>query len=136
MNEDKLNKKLHLYYDKLNNPSITIGDWNIVDEKEFKYLKKITLTAISTTLARQYELVMSCETKNKFIFFKYNSAFIATKTTDTEYEYITKDWNLIAANNNYLQKGTSDQKITNENIFKLLGIKLSKKAKLDLENIF
>ena len=132
VNEEKLFKKLNLYYDKLSNPSIVIGEWNIVDEKEFKKLNKITLTSISEIKAYKNENTISAEYKNKFIIFKYNPAFIATKQIDREYEYLLKDWSLIAVNKNYIEKGTSTESIEPKDIFKIIGIKLNKKAKKDL----
>lgn len=132
MNEEKLLKKLNLYYDRLSNPTIVIGEWNIIDEKEFKKLNKITLTSISEIKAYDNENTISAEYKNKFIVFKYNTAFIAIKRIDREYEYLLKDWSLIAVNRNYITKGTTQQSIAVKDILKVTGIKLNKKAKRDL----
>lgn len=132
MNEEKLLKKLNLYYDRLSNPTIVIGEWNIIDEKEFKKLNKITLTSISEIKAYDNENTISAEYKNKFIVFKYNTAFIAIKQIDREYEYLLKDWSLIAVNRNYITKGTTQQSIAVKDILKVTGIKLNKKAKRDL----
>jgi|GEM_PF-1293266 len=132
VNEEKLLKKLNLYYDRLSNPTIIIGEWNIIDEKEFKKLNKITLTSISEIKAYDNENTISAEYKNKFIVFKYNTAFIATKQIDREYEYLLKDWSLIAVNRNYITKGTTQQSIAVKDILKVTGIKLNKKAKIDL----
>lgn len=132
VNEEKLLKKLNLYYDRLSNPTIVIGEWNIIDEKEFKKLNKITLTSISEIKAYDNENTISAEYKNKFIVFKYNTAFIAIKQIDREYEYLLKDWSLIAVNRNYITKGTTQQSIAVKDILKVTGIKLNKKAKRDL----
>jgi hypothetical protein len=132
VNEEKLLKKLNLYYDRLSNPTIVIGEWNIIDEKEFKKLNKITLTSISEIKAYDNENTISAEYKNKFIVFKYNTAFIAIKRIDREYEYLLKDWSLIAVNRNYITKGTTQQSIAVKDILKVTGIKLNKKAKRDL----
>lgn len=132
VNEEKLLKKLNLYYDRLSNPTIVIGEWNIIDEKEFKKLNKITLTSISEIKAYDNENTISAEYKNKFIVFKYNTAFIAIKQIDREYEYLLKDWSLIAVNRNYITKGTTQQSIAVKDILKVTGVKLNKKAKIDL----
>lgn len=132
MNEENLLKKLNLYYNRLSNPTIVIGEWNIIDEKEFKKLNKITLTSISEIKTYSNENTISAEYKNKFIVFKYNTAFIATKQIDREYEYLLKDWSLIAVNKNYITKGTTEQSIEAKDILKVTGVKLNKKAKIDL----
>ena len=132
VNEEKLLKKLNLYYDRLSNPTIVIGEWNIIDEKEFKKLNTITLTSISEIKAYDNENTISAEYKNKFIVFKYNTAFIAIKQIDREYEYLLKDWSLIAVNRNYITKGTTQQSIAVKDILKVTGVKLNKKAKIDL----
>ena len=132
VNEEKLLNKLNLYYDRLSNPTIVIGEWNIIDEKEFKKLNKITLTSISEIKAYDNENTISAEYKNKFIVFKYNTAFIAIKQIDREYEYLLKDWSLIAVNRNYITKGTTQQSIAVKDILKVTGVKLNKKAKIDL----
>lgn len=135
VNEDKLLKKLHQYYNKLNNPKITIGHWNIVDEKVYNILKKITLTSISNIIVHKNETTISAESKNKFVIFKYNPAFIATKIIDTEYDYLLKDWDLIAIDQGYIYTGESKQPINPNIVFKVTGIKLNTKAKKDLKDI-
>lgn len=135
MNEDNLLKKLNQYYEKLKNPKITIGHWNIVDEKVYNILKKTTLTSISNIAIHKNETTISAESKNKFVVFKYNPAFIATKIIDTEYDYILKDWDLIAIDQEYIKTGESKEPINPDIIFKVTGIKLSTKAKKDLKDI-
>lgn len=132
--DDKLNKKILKYYNKLNNPTLTIGEWNIVDEKELKKLNKITLTAVCDIRASKTEYIIVAESKDKHIVFKYNPVFIATKEIEREYEYLLKDWNLIAVNKDYIYKGTTKESIEPKDIFKITGIKLNRKAKRDLES--
>jgi hypothetical protein len=130
--DDKLNKKLLSYYDKLHKPTLVIGDWNIVDEKQYKNLGKITLTAISDIKENKNETIISAESKNKFVLFKYNPAFIASKVIDTEYDYLLNDWSLIAVNKKYIYDGLVEKEITPKIVFGITGIKLSLKAKKDL----
>jgi hypothetical protein len=132
--DDKLNKKILKYYNKLSNPTLTIGDWNITDERELKKLNKITLTAISDIRLSKTEYIICAESKSKYIVFKYNPAFIASKEIDREYEYLLKDWNLIAVNKDYIYKGTTKASIEPKEILKIIGIKLNRKAKEDLES--
>lgn len=132
--DDILNKKILKYYNKLSNPTLTIGDWNIVDEKELKKLNKITLTAVSDITIAKSEYIITAESKSKYIIFKYNPAFIASKEIDREYEYLLKDWSLIAVNKDYIYKGTTKASIEPKEILKITGIKLNRKAKIDLES--
>ncbi|NDA90219.1 MAG: hypothetical protein EBY20_04840 [Alphaproteobacteria bacterium] len=72
------------------------------------------------------------QNKNYYIVIKYSPNFIATKVIDTEYDYLLKDWDLIAVDRQTLYKGETNKLMTNKEIIKLLGFKLNKKAIKDL----
>jgi len=129
-----LEDKLELYYNQLNNPKRLIGNWVIVDTNAHDSLKKITITNINDINNTLLERLVLTETKNKYISIKYSLNFIAIKIIDTEYDCLLKDWDLIAVDKEYLYKGSIGKTMTNKELLALLGFKLSKKAKLDLES--
>lgn len=133
MKSKSLEAKLESYYNKLQHPDKIIGNWAIIDIEAYNNLNKITLTNICEVNYYLTERVISAESKNKYIIIKYSSNFIATKVIDTEYDYAIKDWDLIGIDREHLYTGKLSKVITNKEIITLLGFKLTKKAKLDLE---
>lgn len=133
MNSKSLEAKLEYYYDKLQNPSKIIGNWAIIDIQEFKRLNKIKLTSISSITKTLEDNLISAESKDYFIIIKYNLNFIATKVISTEYDYLLEDWNLIAIDRNHLYGSKANKLTSTKEIIKLLNLKLTKKAKLDLD---
>jgi len=128
-----LEDKLELYYDKLQNPSKIIDNWAIVDLTAYNKLNKTTLIGINEISNSITDRIITTESKNNYIIIKYSPNFIATKVIDTEYDYLLKDWDLIAVDREVLYKGEANKLMTNKEIIKFLGFKLTKKAKLDLD---
>jgi hypothetical protein len=128
-----LEEKLELYYDKLKNPAKIINNWAIIDIDAFNKLKKITLHNINNVSQSEIDRIITTENKNNYIVIKYSPNFIATKVIDKEYDYLLKDWDLIAVDRETMYKGEPDKLMTNKEIIELLGFKLSKRAKDNLE---
>lgn len=125
--------KLEEYYNKLKHPAKIINNWAIIDIDAFNKLKKITLINISNVSNGQSDRIITTESKNYYIIIKYNPNFIATKVISTEYDYLLKDWDLIAVDRETLYKGEANKLMTNKEIIKLLGFKLTKKSRADLD---
>jgi hypothetical protein len=133
MNVKSLKAKLELYYDKIQNPDKVIDNWAIIDIKLLNSLKKIKLNNINNISRNIEEKIINVESKNKYIAIKVSFNFIAIKIIDNEYDYILKDWDLIAVDKEFVYKGKAAEPMSNKQIIKLLGFKLSSKAKKDLE---
>jgi hypothetical protein len=136
MKSKSLEDKLEEYYYKLQNPSEVIGDWAIVDKTALNKLNKITLTNINEVNNRESERLITTESKNNYIVIKYSPSFIATKVINNEYNYLLKDWDLIAVNKDTLYKAESEtpnKLMTNKEIIEFLGFKLNKKFIKNLE---
>ena len=136
MKSKSLESKLEEYYYKLQNPSEVIGDWAIVDRTALNKLNKITLTNINEVNNRESERLITTESKNNYIVIKYSPSFIATKVINNEYNYLLKDWDLIAVNKDTLYKAESEtpnKLMTNKEIIEFLGFKLNKKFIKNLE---
>lgn len=130
-----LEDKLEQYYDKLKSPPKIINNWAIIDIDAFAKLNKITLTSINNVSIGDNDIVMTTESKNYYIVIKYSANFITTKVIDTEYDYLLKEWDLIGVDRQSLYKSesfNSNKLISNKEIIKLLGFKLNKKARADL----
>ena len=125
--------KLEEYYNKLKHPAKIINNWAIIDIDAFNKLKKITLNNISNVSNGEADRIITTESKNYYIIIKYNPNFIATKVINTEYDYLLKDWDLIAVDRETLYKGEANKLISNKEIIKLLGFKLTKKSRADLD---
>jgi hypothetical protein len=128
-----LEEKLELYYDKVKNPSKIIDNWAIIDIDAFEALHKLTIISINNVSHGEVDRIITTETKNKYIVIKYSPSFIATKVIDTEYDYLIKDWDLIAVDRDTIYKENITKIVSNKEIIKLLGFKLNKKARLDLD---
>jgi hypothetical protein len=133
MKNNSLEAKLELYYDKLQHPDKIIDNWAIVDTEAYSKLNKTTLTNINEVNQYLTERIITTETKNKYIIIKYSSNFIATKVIETEYDHELKDWDLVGIDRDHLYTGKLSKVMTNKEIIKLLGFKLTAKAKKDLE---
>lgn len=128
-----LEDKLELYYNKLKYPAKIIDNWAIIDIDAFNKLKKITLNSINNVSQSDVDRIITTENKNNYIIIKYSPNFIATKVIDNEYDYLLKDWDLIAVDRENLYKNESNKVMTNKEIIELLGFKLTKKSRADLE---
>ena len=134
MKKNSLEAKLELYYDKIKNPDKVIDNWAIVDIVAYNKLNKIILTSINDINIEQGEKLITTESKHSYIVIKYNVNFIATKVIEREYDYLIKDWDLIAVDKQVLYKGESTKLMANKEIIKTLGIKMTKKAIKDLNS--
>ena len=133
MKFNSLEHKLEEYYNKLKHPAKIIDNWAIIDIDAFNKLKKITLNNINNISYGEDDRIITTENKNNYIVIKYSPNFIATKVIDKEYDYLLKDWDLIAVDRQALYKGESDKLMTNKEIIKLLGFKLTRKSRTDLD---
>jgi len=133
MNIQSLKDKLELYYDRLQNPQKTIGNWAIVDLELLNSLKKITITNINNIERNIEEKIVYAESKTKYILIKVSFNFIAIKLINNEYDYVIKDWDLLAVDKEFVYKSKATKPMTNKEIIKFLGFKASSKAKKDLE---
>jgi hypothetical protein len=133
MKYNPIEAKLELYYDKLKNPDKIIDNWAIIDMEAFNKFKKITLINFNEVNNYPTERIITTESKNNYIVIKYSPDFIATKVIETEYDYNIEEWDLIAIDRDHLYSGNPSRVMTNKEIIKLLGFKLNKKAKLDLD---
>jgi len=133
MKYNSLGEKLELYYDKLKHPAKIINNWAIIDIDAFNKLKKITLHNINNVSYSEVDRIITTENKNNYIIIKYSPNFIATKVIDNEYDYLLKDWDLIAVDRETMYKGEPNKLITNKEIIKLLGFKLTKRSRADLD---
>ena len=128
-----LEEKLELYYDKVKNPSKIIDNWAIIDIDAFDALNKITITNINNVTQGETDRIITTETKSNYIIIKYSPNFIATKVIDNEYDYLLKDWDLIAVDRDAIYKENISKLMSNKQIMKLLGFKLTKRSKADLD---
>lgn len=133
MKYKSLEEKLELYYNKVKNPSKIIDNWAIIDIDAFNKLSKITLHNINNVNESKVDRIITTETKNNYIIIKYSPNFIATKVINKEYDYLLKDWDLIAVDRDTIYKENISKILSNKEIMKLLGFKLNKKARLDLD---
>ena len=133
MKFNSLEEKLELYYDKLKHPVKIIDNWAIIDIDAFNKLKKITLNNINNVSEGKIDRIITTENKNNYIIIKYSPNFIATKVIDKEYDYLLKEWDLIAVDRQVLYKGEPNKVMTNKEIIKLLGFKLTKSSRANLE---
>lgn len=133
MKNKSLESKLEQYYYKLQNPSLIIGDWAIVDKTALDKLNRITLTNINEVNNLLTERLITTESKNNYIVIKYSPNFIATKVINKEYDYLLKDWDLIAVNKDSLYNEKAEKLMSNKEIIEFLGFKLNKKFIKNLE---
>jgi uncharacterized protein (DUF1330 family) len=124
------------------NPTYVIADWNIVNNKEYnKYKNKVNIISANyysvvvdlepnspeENLIKSNQIIVNCETKNKYISIKYNPNFIVTAISDTEYGMISKEITLLAIKNS--KDLTLNKDIPRfKEILKVLGWKISQKA--------
>lgn len=134
MKSNSLEAKLELYYDKLQNPDKVIDNWAIIDIPAYNKLNKITLTSINDIAKHKTDRVITSETKSNYIVIKHNVNFIATKVIEREYDYLIKDWDLIAVDREVLYKCTPSRVMTDKQVIKILGIKMTRKAIKDLDS--
>jgi hypothetical protein len=137
---------LNSFYDMYKHPTYVIADWNIVNNKEYnKYKNKVNIISANyysvvvdieadtpvEDLIKSNQIIVNCETKNKYISIKYNPNFIVTAMSDTEYGMVGKEITLLAI------KNTKDLTLNKhmprfKEVLKVLGWKISQKAYANL----
>lgn len=137
---------LNSFYDMYKNPTYVIGDWNIVNNKEYnKYKNKVNIISANyysvvldlepnspeEELIKSNQIIVNCETKKEYISIKYNPNFIVTSISDTEYGMIGKEITLLAI------KNTKDLTLNKDiprfkEVLGVLGWKISQKAYANL----
>ena len=137
---------LNSFYEIYKNPTYVIGDWHIVNNKEYnKYKNKINIiganyysvvvdlepSSSEEDLIKSNQIIVNCETKNKYISIKYNPNFIVTAISDTEYGMIGKEITLLAIKNTKDLTLNKDMPRFKE-VLKVLGWKISPKAYANL----
>jgi hypothetical protein len=124
------------------NPTYVIGDWNIVNDKEYnKYKNKVNIISANyysvvvdleanspeEELIKSNQIIVNCETKKEYISIKYNPNFIVTAVSDTEYGMIGKEITLLAIKNS--KDLTLNKDIPRfKEVLRVLGWKISQKA--------
>jgi uncharacterized protein (DUF1330 family) len=137
---------LNSFYEIYKNPTYSIANWNIVNNKEYKkYKNKVNIISANyysvvvdleanspeEELIKTNQIIVNCETKKEYISIKYNPNFIVTAISDTEYGMIGKEITLLAIKNSKdltLNKHIPDFK----EVLKVLGWKISRKAYTNL----
>jgi len=137
---------LNSFYEIYKNPTYSIANWNIVNNQEYnKYKNKINIISANyysvvvdleenapmENLIKSDQIIVNCETKNKYISIKYNPNFIVTAMSDTEYGMVGKEITLLAI------KNAKDLTLNKEmpsfkEVLKVLGWKISQKAYANL----
>jgi hypothetical protein len=133
---------LNSFYDVYKNPTYSIGNWNIVNNQEYiKYKNKVNIISANyysvvidikantpvEDLIKSNQIIVNCETKNKYINIKYNPNFIVTAISDTEYGMIGKEITLLAIKNAKDLTLNKDMPRFKE-VLEVLGWKISPKA--------
>ena len=137
---------LNSFYEVYRNPTYIISNWNIVNNQEYnKYKNKIKIISANyysidvnneenTTeeyLAKTNQIIINCESKNKYINIRYNPNFIVTAMSDTEYGLVGKDITLLAIKNVKDLNLNKDMPRFKE-VLEVLGWKISQKAYANL----
>jgi hypothetical protein len=137
---------LNNFYEIYKNPTYVICNWNIVNNKEYnKYKNKVNIISANyysvvvdldpnsteEDLIHTNQIIVSCETKNKYINIKYNPNFIVTAISDTEYGMIGKEITLLAIKNAKDLTLNKDMPSFKE-VLEVLGWKISQKAYANL----
>ena len=137
---------LNSFYEIYKNPTYSIDNWSIVNNKEYnKYKNKVNIISANyysvavdldpnsteEDLIQTNQIIVSCETKNKYINIKYNPNFIVTAMSDTEYGMVGKEITLLAIKNAKDLTLNKDMPRFKE-VLEVLGWKISRKAYANL----
>jgi hypothetical protein len=124
-----LEAKLSKYYEKFSNPTYTIGDWVIVEDRLYKKLNN-KLNIVSLISYNQYdnENIIVAETKKEYYAIKYSGRFVCLRKSETEYGLVSDTYDLLAINKTAVGKDDVEI-IPFKDLCDLLGWKLGKKAK-------
>jgi len=137
---------LNSFYEIYKSPTYVICNWNIVNNKEYnKYKNKIKIISANyysidvddmddipeDDLIKTNQIIVNCESKDKYISIKYNPNFIVTSISDTEYGMVGKEITLLAIKN--AKDLTSNKQLpTFKEVLEVLGWKISQKAYTNL----
>lgn len=122
-------------YDKLNNTKYIVKNWAIIDDVLYNSLKnKVTITGIGNLEINKYnELTCLLESKKNFYFIKWNSKFISIAQGESEYKLLLQIVNIFAINTESILNTETSKVASLKEILEVIGFKLNKKAKKDLE---
>ena len=137
---------LNSFYEIYKNPTYSIANWSIVNNKEYnKYKNKVNIISANyysididdtedmseEDLLKTNQVIVSCETKKEYINIKYNPNFIVTAMSDTEYGMVGKEITLLAIKN--VKDLTLNKHMPRfKEVLKVLGWKISQKAYANL----
>lgn len=140
MNLKNINAKISNIFDRLKSPKYTIKGWIIVEPELYEKRKNKTIikrinNIVIEQINNEYTCSIICETKNEFIYVKYNTQFIGEVRSQTEYGLILNSYDIYAVNSEIFETTPpfSKNKISINDIFNILGYKLSKEAKEYIE---
>ena len=136
---------LNSFYNVYKNPTYVISNWNIVNNKDYKeYKNKVNIISANyysididdedmseEDLIKTNQIIVNCETKNKYISIKYNPNFIVTAMSDTEYGMVGKEITLLAIKNVKDLTLNKDMPSFKE-VLEVLGWNISRKAYANL----
>lgn len=119
-------------YKKLTSTNIYRLGWAILDEKLYKKINnKILIINIGNLNRNEYkESTCLLENKDKYYLIKWNDKFISINESDTEYGLVINELNIYAINAiKALEEKPTLKAPSLKQVLKIIGFKLSKKAK-------
>ena len=119
-------------YKKLTSTNIYRLGWAILDEKLYKKINnKILIVNIGNLNRNEYkESTCLLENKDKYYLIKWNDKFISINESDTEYGLVINELNIYAINAiKALEEKPTLKAPSLKQVLKIIGFKLSKKAK-------
>ena len=119
-------------YKKLTSTNIYRLGWAILDEKLYnKINNKILIVNIGNLNRNEYkESTCLLENKDRYYLIKWNDKFISINESDTEYGLVINELNIYAINAiKALEEKPTLKAPSLKQVLKIIGFKLSKKAK-------
>jgi hypothetical protein len=119
-------------YKKLTSTNIYKLGWAILDEKLYKKINnKILIVNIGNLNRSEYkESTCLLENKDRYYLIKWNDKFISINEADTEYGLVINELNIYAINAiKALEENPELKTPSLKQVLKIIGFKLSKKAK-------
>lgn len=127
-----INDLVSQIYKKLTSTNIYRLGWAILDEKLYKKINnKILIVNIGNLNRSEYkENTCLLENKDKYYLIKWNDKFISINESDTEYGLVINELNIYAINAiKALEEKPTLKAPSLKQVLKIIGFKLSKKAK-------
>lgn len=127
-----INDLVSQIYKKLTSTNIYRLGWAILDEKLYKKINnKILIVNIGNLNRSEYkESTCLLENKDKYYLIKWNDKFISINEADTEYGLVINELNIYAINAiKALEENPELKTPSLKQVLKIIGFKLSKKAK-------